>query len=127
MAAPAALYCGNSTLSTSLDSCLLAQAEVTSFWGDRLNITTGILTEKRLAGWGKVIIPHCDGALFQGYAKSPIKYKNKDLYLRGNRIVLSNLEHISKKYNLTKINNVVIAGSGIAAIGAATWARFFKE
>ena len=55
--------------------------------------------------WAKVIIPGCDGALFQGYANNPTVYKGKTLYFRGNRVVKSNLDYIfNKRFNASKIN-----------------------
>jgi len=90
-------------------------------------VTTGILIDPKFSAWGKVIVPYCDGALFQGYAKAPTRYKGKDIYFRGNRIIKSNLDYISKKFNISKLSNVLVAGSGVGAIGAMTWARYFHD
>ena len=65
--------------------------------------------------------------MFQGFSTNATKYKGKDLYFRGNRIVKSNLDLISKKYNLTKINKFVFAGSGFGAVGALIWSRYFHD
>jgi hypothetical protein len=50
-----------------------------------------MLVDNSYKSWAKVIVPYCDGALFQGYAKNPTKYKAKDLYFRGTKIIKSNL------------------------------------
>jgi hypothetical protein len=50
-----------------------------------------MLVDNNYKSWSKVIVPYCDGALFQGYAKNPTKYKAKDLYFRGTKIIKSNL------------------------------------
>lgn len=42
-----------------------------------MDITNGLLSDQKYASWAKVIIPNCDGSLYQGYAKSATKYKNK--------------------------------------------------
>lgn len=91
MDTPSSPFCGNNSLSTSLDSCINAQNQFTSFWSSKLDINSGLLVDNSYKAWGKVIVPYCDGALFQGYAKNPTKYKAKDLYFRGTKIVKSNL------------------------------------
>lgn len=60
-----------------------------------------MLTDVRYKDWDKVIIPNCDGTLFQG--NSDIKYKNKDFYLRGSVIVKSSFSYLfGKKYDVKK-------------------------
>ena len=92
-----------------------------------MNITSGILADPAFENWLKIIMPSCDGALFQGFAASPTKYKGKDLYFRGNRIVKSNIDLIIKKYNLAKLSKFAFTGSGLGAIGALLWSRYFYD
>jgi hypothetical protein len=127
MPSPTPIFCGNSSLSTSLDNCIAMQSEIQMLWKDQYDFSFGILADPRYATWAKVIVPNCDGSLFQGYAKSPTLYKNKNLYFRGNTIVRSNLEWIAKKYDLNKIGKVVFAGSGFGAVGALIWSRYFYD
>lgn len=87
-----------------------------------------MLDDPAYENWIKVIVPSCDGALFQGYATNVTKYKGKDLYFRGNRVIKSNLQHIfHKKYNASKITKFVFAGSGFGATGALIWSRYFYD
>jgi hypothetical protein len=87
-----------------------------------------MLVDPAYDNWAKVIIPGCDGALFQGYANNPTVYKGKTLYFRGNRIVKSNLDHIfNKRFNASKIADFVFAGSGFGANGALIWSRYFYD
>lgn len=75
-----------------------------------MEINVGILADNNYKDWAKVIIPNCDGALFQG--NSDIKYKGKDIYLRGNIIVKSSLDYLlTKRYDLNKFDNIVVAGN----------------
>jgi hypothetical protein len=74
---PTPLFCGDTSLSSSLDSCILAQSEIASYWKDQMDITSGLLSDEKYASWGKVIIPNCDGSLYQGYSKNTVKYKSK--------------------------------------------------
>ena len=67
----------------------MIQNQISTFWNSTIEINHGILVDSNYKDWDKVIIPNCDGALFQGNAD--IKYKNKDLYLRGNKIIKSTL------------------------------------
>jgi hypothetical protein len=127
MPIPTPIFCGASTLSTTLDNCITVSNEVTSYWTTQLNITSGILADPYLDNWLKIILPSCDGAMFQGFSINPTKYKGKDLYFRGNRIIKSNLDLITQKYNLTKQNKFVFAGSGYGAIGALIWSRYFYD
>lgn len=88
-----------------------------------IDVRFGILRDERFANWAKVIVPHCDGGLYQGYAKSAVKYKSTEFYFRGNKVIRSNLDYVSKRFNISKFSHVVMAGSGFGAIGAMTWAR----
>ena len=75
--------------------------------------------------WLKVIVPHCDGGLFQGYANQPTKYKNKDLYFRGNSIVKAIFASIVAITNLK--STTILSGSGLGAMGALIWSKWFQE
>lgn len=75
--------------------------------------------------WVKVIIPHCDGGIFQGYASQPTKYKTKDLYFRGNAIIKNIFVDLAKIIDISS-SNVVLSGSGIGAMGALIWSKWFK-
>ena len=77
--------------------------------------------------WFKVIIPHCDGALFQGYSKEPTKYKDKNFYFRGNSIIRNTFKAINDKIKGTKDYQLLLTGSGLGAIGAMIWARYQKD
>jgi hypothetical protein len=104
MPTPTPLFCGGNSLSTSLDNCVIISDEVSSYWVNQLNISSGILADPAYDSWAKVIIPACDGAIFQGSAPNPTPYKGKNLYFRGNRIVKSNLDYIFyKRFNASKI------------------------
>lgn len=103
MSNPSSLFCGNSSVSASLDNCISTLAELNAFWEAKLNIDSGMLVDNQYKSWAKVIVPHCDGALYQGYSKNPTKYKGLDLYFRGNKIIRSNFMHITQKYNLSKL------------------------
>lgn len=128
MATPSSTFCGGSSLSSSLDKCVTVSDEITSYWTAQLTVSGGMLDDPAYENWLKVIIPSCDGALFQGYATNVTKYKGKDLYFRGNSVIKSNLQHIfHKKYNASKITNFVFAGSGLGATGALIWSRYFND
>lgn len=128
MATPTSIFCGGSSLSNSLDKCVTISDEITSYWTPQITISGGMIDDSAYENWIKVIIPSCDGALFQGYATNVTKYKGKELYFRGNRVLKSNLQHIfHKKYNASKITNFVFAGSGLGATGALIWSRYFYD
>jgi len=52
-----------------------------------LSINGSIFDSLDSQKWLTVIVPHCDGGIFQGYANQATKYKNKDFYFRGNAII----------------------------------------
>jgi hypothetical protein len=121
-------FCGGKSLSESLDNCLLIRESISNEWKPTLEINSGLLADPKYSDFAKVIIPDCDGSLFQGYNQNVTQYKSKSLYFRGNRIVKSHFNSIAhKRYNITKINNVIFAGSGLGAIGASIWARYFQD
>jgi len=89
MNTPNSTFCGSDSLSSSLEKCLTIQSQISTYWKDTIDINDGILVDENYNEWTKVIIPNCDGALFQG--NTSIKYKNKDIYLKGNAIIKSSL------------------------------------
>lgn len=93
-------------------------------WGDTLSFRDGILNDPNYL---KVIVPSCDGTLFQGNSLNGITYKGKTLYFRANTIVKSTFALIGKKYSILGFTNVQLAGSGLAASAPFIWGRVFEN
>ena len=91
MPTPTPIFCGGNTLPNSLDKCITVYDEVNTYWTSDLNISSGILSDPAYSNWAIVIMPSCDGSLFQGYASNVTQYKGRNLTFRGNRIIKSNL------------------------------------
>ena len=75
----------------------------------------------KFSEWTKIILIYCDGSLHQGYRKEPIKYKNTNLYFRGEKIIQAQLKYIEDHYSLSKADRIVLTGGSAGAIGAYLW------
>lgn len=91
MPTPTPVFCGGASLSASLDRCVIAYDEVSTYWTSEMDISSGLLSDSTYDNWAKFIIPSCDGSLFQGFASNVTQYKGRNFTFRGNRIVKSNL------------------------------------
>ena len=96
-------------MNNTLESCYQRTKTIlgsSKYWPDELPNDTvqGYLSPdpqvSRFANWTKFVFGYCDGALHQGLAKDPIKYKDIDLYFRGSAITRSHFDWISLKYGL---------------------------
>ena len=79
------------------------------------------------ANWTKFFLPYCDGALHQGYAAEPIKYKDAQLYFRGAKITRSHINWIDSKYNLKGAEKVILTGMSAGGIAVNSWSNYVKD
>jgi hypothetical protein len=56
-------------------------------------------SRNKFAGWTKVVIQYCDGALHQGAKEESIKYKDTELYFRGAYNTRSHFQYLVDNYN----------------------------
>lgn len=64
---------------------------------------------------------YCDGAFHQGNNKSPIQYKDTQLYFRGAVNTRSHLKWAESKYSLSKAEKVIVSGSSAGGIATYLW------
>jgi hypothetical protein len=67
---------------------------------------------------------YCDGAFHQGYTKSPLKYKDSQLYFRGSLITKSHLKYLDTQYDFKKAERVVLTGSSAGGMATYMWADY---
>lgn len=73
------------------------------------------------------MVPYCDGALHQGYAKDPIRYKDAALYFRGNRITKSLFDTLNSHYGFYNSSKIVLTGASAGGIAAFIWSNYLRS
>jgi hypothetical protein len=69
---------------------------------------------------------YCDGAFHQGNNKSPINYKDRQLYFRGAVNTRSHIKWANSKYNLAQAERIVVSGSSAGGIATYLWVDYFR-
>lgn len=80
----------------------------------------------KFANWTKFIFGYCDGALHQGNAASPVKYKDAELYFRGGTITRAHFNWINSKYNLKSASKVVLTGASAGGVAVHLWNNYLR-
>ena len=119
---------GNS-INAALDECVRRTKTTegsSKYWeaqtaADGLGILETDPALNKFASWTKIIIPHCDGSLFQGNNKDVVKHKGTDLYFRGSVNMRANFKWIDLNYKLNEATKIVLAGSSIGGISTMLW------
>ncbi len=70
---------------------------------------------------------YCDGAFHQGNNKSPIKYKDTNLYFRGAVNTRSHIKWADNKYGLANADKIVISGSSAGGIATFLWVDYLRS
>ncbi|XP_071954964.1 uncharacterized protein [Antedon mediterranea] len=87
----------------------------TTYGPDKVDFN-GILSNDRLVNpdfynWNAVLIKYCDGGSFSGNLSFPVNYKNKNLYLRGIRILDTVMKHLKDTEGLDSATRVIFGGA----------------
>jgi hypothetical protein len=70
---------------------------------------------------------YCDGAFHQGNNKSPIQYKDTQLYFRGAVNTRSHIKWANNKYNLSKAEKIIVSGSSAGGMATYLWVDYFRS
>jgi len=81
----------------------------------------------RFANWTKFLFGYCDGSLHQGYTRTPIKYKDAELYFRGAAITRSHFNWINSKYTLNNAERIVLTGMSAGGIAVHLWNNYLRN
>jgi len=73
------------------------------------------------------MVPYCDGALHQGHAKDPIKYKDATLYFRGSKITKSLFESLHSLYGFYNSSKIVLTGASAGGIATFVWSNYLRS
>lgn len=124
--------CGEETLAKTLESCYQRSKTLlgsSKYWPDQF-AGEGYLSSdpsiSKFANWTKFILGYCDGALHQGYAPTPIRYKDAELYFRGAAITRSHFDWINLRYGLKSASRVVLTGGSAGGIGVHLWNNYLR-
>lgn len=100
-------------------------------WADQYDATgAGFLetnpAKSKFANWTKIVIMYCDGSFHQGNNKSPIQYKDTQLYFRGAVNTRSHFKWADNKYGLGKAERIVISGSSAGGMATYLWVDYVR-
>ena len=73
------------------------------------------------------MVPYCDGALHQGYAKNPIRYKDATLYFRGSKITKSLFDSLHSLYGFYNSSKIVLIGASAGGIATFVWSNYLRS
>lgn len=121
-------------LASTLESCYKrskGRFGTSKVWPDTYDNTgSGILeadpAHSRFANWTKIILMYCDGTFHQGNNKSPIQYKDAQLYFRGAVNTRSHLKWADKKYNLSQAEKIIVSGSSAGGMATYLWVDYVR-
>jgi O-palmitoleoyl-L-serine hydrolase len=124
--------CGAPDVGQTLYSCY-QRSKIhlgSSIYWPKTNLFGGILSndpnKNIFANWTKAVFLYCDGAFHQGYAKSPIKYKDTSLYFRGAAITRSHFKYMDSYFSFKAADKVVLTGSSAGGMATFVWADYLK-
>jgi len=66
--------------------------------------------------WNHAFFPYCDGASFSGDRDKPVMFRERLLFFRGHRVMLSIINDLLKNKGLDKATDVLVAGDSAGAI-----------
>lgn len=75
--------------------------------------------------WTSVFVPYCDGASFTGNREKPLKFKNKLLYFRGQRILDAVLDGLLRR-GIDNASEIILSGRSAGALAAVIHADYFR-
>jgi hypothetical protein len=74
-----------------------------------------------------MVIMYCDGSFHQGNNKSPIQYKDAQLYFRGAVNTRSHIKWANNKYNLSQAERIIVSGSSAGGMATYLWVDYFRS
>ena len=77
--------------------------------------------------WNKVFIKYCDGTFHLGNVENTIKYKGKNMYIRGEENVKSVFDFLVKYKNFSTAKNVVVAGTSSGGIASVFYSKYIRS
>lgn len=127
--------CMGTDLASTLESCYRrskGEFGTSKVWPDTYDGTDGGLlavdaAKSRFANWTKIVIMYCDGSFHQGNNKSPIQYKDSQLYFRGAVNTRSHIKWADNKYNLSQAERIIVSGSSAGGMATYLWVDYFRS
>ena len=126
--------CADKDLNSTLENCYQrskGEFGTSTYWPTFFpSINFGMLEvdpANKFANWTKIVVMYCDGAFHQGNNKSPIKYKDTQLYFRGAVNTRSHFKWADNKYGLGKAKKIVLSGSSAGGMATFLWIEYLKS
>lgn len=128
-------WCGSASgLNPSLDNCLARSKNdlgSSNAYPATLTQSYGILSDNinnEYRDWTIFHLKYCDGTGHQGYRKSPILYKNTNLYFRGHNVTIAQLNSIDKASGLfSTATDVIITGQSAGGLATFLWTNYIVD
>ncbi|XP_033102667.1 pectin acetylesterase 8-like [Anneissia japonica] len=92
----------------------------------------GILSNDRISNpdfynWNAVMIKYCDGGSFSGNLSFPVSFKNKNIYLRGIRILDTVMKHLKESEGLDSATEVIFGGTASGGLAVFAHADHIRQ
>jgi hypothetical protein len=121
-------------LPSTLESCYRrskGQFGTSKVWPDTYDGTEGGIlstdsSKSKFANWTKIVMMYCDGSFHQGNNKSPIQYKDTQLFFRGALNTRSHIKWADNKYKLAQAERIVVSGSSAGGMATYLWVDYFR-
>lgn len=128
-------WCGSSAgLNETLEDCL-GRSKMwlgsSSSYEETWSQSEGILSDSyqnQYREWTIFHLKYCTGTGHQGYRKSSVYYKNTNLYFRGHKVAIAQLNSIDKYYGIfSKATDIIVTGQSAGGLATYLWTNYIAE
>ena len=130
-------WCGATTLASTLESCYIrSQGDLGSSknYPASYNLAgSGLLSGEKANNpafydWTRVYFKYCDGSGHQGTRSNPVRYKDKDLYFRGQNVTVDQLRGLNATHKIfTEGTDIIVSGGSAGGLAAFLWTNYIAE
>ena len=128
-------WCSGRDKSSFLSDCYTRSSTIfgsSKEWSKTVQMNGGFLggekkLNKNFFNWHRFDFPYCDGSGHQGHISEPVKFKNTNLYFRGNSNTLTALNFALTKVNLKNLEKLVITGCSAGGLATLYWIQYISD
>ena len=130
-------WCGGTTLANTVESCYSRSDGAlgsSKSYSSTMDVTNfGILSgdaehNPGFWDWTRVYLKYCDGSGHQGTRSSPLNYKGRDLYFRGQNITIGQLASLDSTHKIfTEATDIIVSGGSAGGLAAFLWTNYVAD
>ena len=77
--------------------------------------------------WTRIFVPYCDGSLHLGFKSSPVEFKGKKLYFRGENNTEAHFNYLQQNFKFFNASRLVITGTSAGAVATYQWGNYVYD